>query len=151
MVLSFSGNFSGTSAVFFAYGMFSLLILGVFVFVNFYRRDGGFQPDLPPEEDPHQMADEGAALAPHGVPSNLMPRAASTQHLDKNEAGSYGACTTNGMLDVQGKSSFTLDNFDEVHEPVYFFLKYCYQPQFYLSDEDKLLYLFVKISYCVFA
>ncbi|KAF2359440.1 Major facilitator superfamily associated domain [Trinorchestia longiramus] len=95
-------NAYGTTKVFFGYGLLSLLVLGVFVFVNFYRREGGFQPDLPPEEDPHQMADEGAALAPHGVPANPMPRAPSTQHLDKTDAATYGSCTTNGMLDVQG-------------------------------------------------
>ena len=103
-------HFSGTSAVFFGYGILSLIVLAVFVFINFYRREGGFQPDLPPEEDPHQMADEGAALAPHGVPANPMPRAPSSQHLDKQEGGaSYGSCTTNGMLDVQGKTVNVVD------------------------------------------
>lgn len=96
---------AGTQTVFFGYGVLSLIVLAVFVFVNFYRRDGGFQPDLPPDVDPRHLADEGAALAPHGVPANPVPRAHSTLHLDKNDAGaSYGSCTNNGMLDVQGES-----------------------------------------------
>ncbi|XP_018028262.1 major facilitator superfamily domain-containing protein 6 isoform X2 [Hyalella azteca] len=106
-------NAYGTTKVFFGYGLLSLLVLGVFVFVNFYRREGGFQPDVPPEEDPRQMADEGAALAPHGVPANPIPRAHSTQHLDKTEGNTYGSCTTNGMLDVQGNQGGSTNPFGQ--------------------------------------
>uniref|UniRef100_A0A6A7G3U5 Major facilitator superfamily domain-containing protein 6-like isoform X2 n=2 Tax=Hirondellea gigas TaxID=1518452 RepID=A0A6A7G3U5_9CRUS len=101
-------NYYGTPTVFFGYGVLSLIVLGMFMFLNFYRKEGGFQPDVPLEEDPHQMADEGAALAPHGVPANPIPRAPSSQHLEPQEGGaSYGACTTNGMLDVQGNQQQT--------------------------------------------
>lgn len=95
---------SGTSTVFRSYGVISLLILGAFIFINFYRKDVGFQPDLPPEEDPHEMAEEGTALAPHGVPANPIPRALSSQKLNEGASdagyGTYNA--TNGMLDVPG-------------------------------------------------
>ena len=91
----------------------SLFVLGAFVFINFYRKEVGFQPDLPPELDPRQMAEEGTALAPHGVPANPMPRALSSQKLNElpGEAASYGTYTTNGMLDVQGNS---LSNYQEL-------------------------------------
>ena len=90
--------------VFRAYGVISLLILGAFIFINFYRRDVGFQHDLPPEEDPREMAEEGTALAPHGVPANPIPRALSSQKLNEGapDAG-YGTYhATNGMLDIPG-------------------------------------------------
>ncbi|KAG7172105.1 Major facilitator superfamily domain-containing protein 6-like 1, partial [Homarus americanus] len=97
-------NFFGTSVVFRAYGVVSLIILAAFIFINFYRRDVGFQPDLPPEEDPREMAEEGTALAPHGVPANPMPRALSSQKLNEGAGdagyGTYNA--TNGMLDIPG-------------------------------------------------
>ncbi|XP_063878953.1 major facilitator superfamily domain-containing protein 6-like isoform X1 [Scylla paramamosain] len=97
-------NFFGTSVVFRSYGIISLVILGAFIFINFYRKDVGFQPDLPPEEDPHEMAEEGTALAPHGVPANPIPRALSSQKLNEGASdagyGTYNA--TNGMLDIPG-------------------------------------------------
>lgn len=87
-----------------SYGVISLIILGAFIFINFYRKDVGFQPDLPPEEDPHEMAEEGTALAPHGVPANPIPRALSSQKLNEGAPdsgyGTYNA--TNGMLDIPG-------------------------------------------------
>lgn len=95
----------GTPAVFRGYGVVSLFILGAFIFINFYRKDVGFQHELPPEEDPRQMAEEGTALAPHGVPANPMPRALSSQKLNEisDQSAGYGTYATNGMLDVPGK------------------------------------------------
>lgn len=96
---------TGTAVVFRSYGVVSLIVLGLFIFINFYRKDVGFQPDLPPEEDPRQMAEEGTALAPHGVPANPMPRALSSQKLNEGAPdagyGTYNA--TNGMLDIPGQ------------------------------------------------
>lgn len=96
---------TGTAVVFRSYGVVSLIVLGLFIFINFYRKDIGFQPDLPPEEDPRQMAEEGTALAPHGVPANPMPRALSSQKLNEGAPdagyGTYNA--TNGMLDIPGQ------------------------------------------------
>ncbi|XP_037773307.1 major facilitator superfamily domain-containing protein 6-A-like [Penaeus monodon] len=57
-------SYFGTAVVFRSYGVVSLIVLGLFIFINFYRKDIGFQPDLPPEEDPRQMAEEGTALLP---------------------------------------------------------------------------------------
>ncbi|XP_047500797.1 major facilitator superfamily domain-containing protein 6-like isoform X2 [Penaeus chinensis] len=97
-------RYFGTAVVFRSYGVVSLIVLALFIFINFYRKDIGFQPDLPPEEDPRQMAEEGTALAPHGVPANPMPRALSSQKLNEGAPdagyGTYNA--TNGMLDIPG-------------------------------------------------
>ncbi|XP_066958533.1 major facilitator superfamily domain-containing protein 6 isoform X2 [Macrobrachium rosenbergii] len=106
-------NYFGTSVVFRIYGIMSLVTLGAFIFINFYRRDVGFQPDLPPEEDPRQMAEEGTALAPHGVPANPIPRALSSQKLNEGAPdagyGTYNA--TNGMLDIPGGGGGTTNPF----------------------------------------
>ena len=93
------------------YGVVSLIVLGGFIMVNFYRPDTGFQHDLPPEEDPRMMAEEGTALAPHGVPANPLPRAHSSHKLHDNQNG-YGTYPTNQpQLDVPGnmpQSSYNL-------------------------------------------
>ncbi|XP_031825774.1 major facilitator superfamily domain-containing protein 6 jef isoform X2 [Nomia melanderi] len=95
----------GTTATFRAYGLFCLVVLGGFVFINFYRKDTGFVSDLPQTEDPHQVA-EATHLAPHGVPSNAIPRALSSTRLHElaNQDTGYGATyqTTGGNLGVPG-------------------------------------------------
>ncbi|XP_014290851.1 major facilitator superfamily domain-containing protein 6 [Halyomorpha halys] len=99
-------TYFGSTATFRGYGLFCGLILGAFVFINFYRKDTGFVSDIPVTEDPHQVAEETAHLAPHGVPSNPIPRALSSTRLHElatNEPG-YGATynTTGGNLDIPG-------------------------------------------------
>ncbi|XP_076678331.1 major facilitator superfamily domain-containing protein 6 jef isoform X3 [Andrena cerasifolii] len=95
----------GTTATFRAYGLICLVVLGVFVFINFYRKDTGFVSDLPQTEDPHQVA-EATHLAPHGVPSNAIPRALSSTRLHElaNQDSGYGATyqTAGGNLGVPG-------------------------------------------------
>lgn len=85
-------------------------VLAGFVFINFYRKDQGFVSDLPQTEDPHQVAEETAHLAPHGVPSNPIPRALSSSRLHEMaqqqaaEPG-YGATyqtSAGGNLDIPG-------------------------------------------------
>ncbi|XP_067627445.1 major facilitator superfamily domain-containing protein 6 [Eurosta solidaginis] len=99
----------GTTKTFRGYGLACLVVLGVFIFVNFYRKDqGGFISDLPPTEDPRQVAEETSHLAPHGVPSNPIPRALSNARLNEmnpnggtgNTYGTYQ--TTGGNLDIPG-------------------------------------------------
>ena len=98
-------NVPGTTATFRAYGLICLVVLGVFVFINFYRKDTGFVSDLPQTEDPHQVA-EATHLAPHGVPSNAIPRALSSTRLHElaNQDSGYGATyqTAGGNLGVPG-------------------------------------------------
>lgn len=52
-----------------------------------------------------QVAEETSHLAPHGVPSNPIPRALSSNRLNdlQSQAESYGTYqTTGGALDVPG-------------------------------------------------
>ncbi|CAK9807696.1 Major facilitator superfamily domain-containing protein 6 [Anthophora quadrimaculata] len=97
----------GTTATFRAYGLICLVVLGGFVFINFYRKDTGFVSELPQTEDPHQVA-EATHLAPHGVPSNAIPRALSSTRLHElaNQDSGYGATyqTADGSLGVPGAS-----------------------------------------------
>ncbi|KAL7289078.1 hypothetical protein TKK_0017029 [Trichogramma kaykai] len=103
----------GTTATFRAYGLLCMVVLAVFIFINFYRQDAGFIANLPQTEDPHQVA-EVTHLAPHGVPSNAIPRALSSSRLHElsNQDGSYGAtyqASLGHALDVPGKSEECLD------------------------------------------
>ncbi|CAD1478928.1 unnamed protein product [Heterotrigona itama] len=94
----------GTTATFRAYGLFCIVVLGAFVFINFYRKDTGFVSELPQTEDPHQVA-EATHLAPHGVPSNAIPRALSSTRLHElaNQDSGYGATYQAGdSLNVPG-------------------------------------------------
>ncbi|XP_012532666.1 major facilitator superfamily domain-containing protein 6 isoform X2 [Monomorium pharaonis] len=95
----------GTTATFRAYGLICIIVLAVFVFINFYRKDTGFVSELPQTEDPHQVA-EATHLAPHGVPSNAIPRALSSTRLHElaNQDAGYGATyqTAGGNLAVPG-------------------------------------------------
>ncbi|XP_054015731.1 major facilitator superfamily domain-containing protein 6 isoform X2 [Hylaeus anthracinus] len=95
----------GTTATFRAYGLFCIVVLGGFVFINFYRKDTGFVSNLPQTEDPRQVA-EATHLAPHGVPSNAIPRALSSTRLHElaNQDSGYGATyqTSAGNLGVPG-------------------------------------------------
>lgn len=82
-----------------------LVVLGAFVFINFYRVDQGFVSEIPTTEDPRQMAEETAHLAPHGVPSNPIPRALSSSKLHEMAQDSYGATYqtgAGGTLDIPG-------------------------------------------------
>jgi len=60
----------GTTAVLRGYGFACIVVLIAFVALNFYQRDKGFSADFTPADDPHQVAQEMAHLAPHGVPGN---------------------------------------------------------------------------------
>lgn len=96
---------AGTTATFRTYGLICIVVLAVFVFINFYRKDTGFVSELPQTEDPHQVA-EATHLAPHGVPSNAIPRALSSTRLHElaNQDAGYGATyqTAGGNLAVPG-------------------------------------------------
>ncbi|XP_024886144.1 major facilitator superfamily domain-containing protein 6 isoform X1 [Temnothorax curvispinosus] len=95
----------GTTATFRVYGLICIFVLLAFMFINFYRKDTGFVSELPQTEDPHQVA-EATHLAPHGVPSNAIPRALSSTRLHElaNQDAGYGATyqTAGGNLAVPG-------------------------------------------------
>lgn len=95
------------------------VVLGAFIFINFYRVDQGFVSELPQTEDPRQVAEETSHLAPHGVPSNPIPRALSSTKLHElaNQDG-YGATYQmgqGGTLDIPGANPFkqNVDNQDQ--------------------------------------
>ncbi|EEB15289.1 conserved hypothetical protein [Pediculus humanus corporis] len=101
-------NYCGSTNTFRGYGFACALILGGFVFINFYHKDVGFVSDLPPTEDPHQVAEETSHLAPHGVPSNPIPRALSSTRihdLGNDEQSTYGSTyqTADGSLGIPGQ------------------------------------------------
>lgn len=116
-------------------GIICIFVLIGFIFINFYRKEEGFVTDIPQTEDPHkvrkifngkqiqihiiflrhinviqtmqirQVAEETSHLAPHGVPSNPIPRALSSNRLTdlQSQADSYGTYqTTGGALDIPG-------------------------------------------------
>ncbi|XP_034936682.1 major facilitator superfamily domain-containing protein 6 isoform X2 [Chelonus insularis] len=96
----------GSKATFRAYGLICAVVLVAFIFINFYSKDTGFVKDLPQTQDPHQVA-EATHLAPHGVPSNAIPRALSSTRLHElSQDPGYGATyqTTGGNLDIPGGS-----------------------------------------------
>ncbi|KAI5740362.1 hypothetical protein M8J76_003062 [Diaphorina citri] len=101
-------NSFGTTATFRGYGIMCAAVLGGFIFINFYRKEvGGFVSELPVTEDPHQVAEETAHLAPHGVPSNPIPRALSSNRLHElGDNQGYGATyntSASGNLDLPGQ------------------------------------------------
>lgn len=76
--------------------------------------DQGFVSDLPQTEDPRQVAEETSHLAPHGVPSNPIPRALSSTKLHElAQQDGYGATYQvgqGGTLDLPGSNPFTQNN-----------------------------------------
>ncbi|KAK4883021.1 hypothetical protein RN001_006340 [Aquatica leii] len=102
-------NSFGSTATFRGYGLTCLLVLAAFIFINFYRQDQGFVRDIPVTEDPRQVAEETSHLAPHGVPSNPIPRALSSSRLNElAQQDGYGATYqtgSGGTLDVPGAPS----------------------------------------------
>ncbi|TMW43089.1 hypothetical protein DOY81_011831, partial [Sarcophaga bullata] len=101
----------GTTKTFRWYGICCLFVLALFIFVNFYRKEQGFISDIPVTEDPHQVAEETSHLAPHGVPSNPIPRALSNTRLNEmNPNGSTGNTygtyqTSGGKFSIPGGSN----------------------------------------------
>lgn len=98
-------NYFGTASTFRGYGITCIFVLAGFIFINFYRKEEGFISNIPTTEDPHQVAEETSHLAPHGVPSNPIPRALSSSRLSDLNAqqDSYGTYqTSGGALDIPG-------------------------------------------------
>ncbi|ERL87396.1 hypothetical protein D910_04791 [Dendroctonus ponderosae] len=99
----------GSTSTFRGYGLICILVLAAFVFINFYRVDQGFVSDLPQTEDPRQVAEETLHLAPHGVPSNPIPRALSSNKLHELAQDGYGATYQTGQggtLDIPGGAGY---------------------------------------------
>ncbi|GAB6027518.1 hypothetical protein CHUAL_001767 [Chamberlinius hualienensis] len=86
-------TYFGTAIMFRVYGFLCLIVLVTFIFINYYQPDRGFASAESVE--PHQVLEETAHLAPHGVPSGHMPRALSSSRLqDMDQAyQGYGSAT----------------------------------------------------------
>lgn len=88
----------GTTSTFAGYGILCAVVLAVFAFINFR---GGEEPDTggAGEEEVRAVAEVGV-LAPHGVPSNPLPRALSSTRLaDLAHHDSYGATNSHAGAD----------------------------------------------------
>lgn len=48
-------TYFGSKATFRGYGIACFFVLLAFIFINFYRKEGGFSTDIPTTEDPHQV------------------------------------------------------------------------------------------------
>lgn len=84
----------GTTRTFAGYGLLCGVVLVVFAFINF--RDGGdgigMGEGAPGADDEARAVAEAGVLAPHGVPSNPLPRALSSTRLtDLAHHDQYGA------------------------------------------------------------
>jgi hypothetical protein len=53
-------SYFGTTATFRGYGIICMMVLAGFIFINFYRKDGGFVSDIPVSEDPHQVSEQNS-------------------------------------------------------------------------------------------
>ncbi|KAJ0183045.1 hypothetical protein K1T71_001021 [Dendrolimus kikuchii] len=92
----------GTTRTFAGYGLLCGLVLAVFAFLNF--RGGADRPDGGADADEEARAvAEAGVLAPHGVPSNPLPRALSSTRLaDLAHHDSYGATQSYAGADSLG-------------------------------------------------
>ncbi|XP_076310035.1 major facilitator superfamily domain-containing protein 6-like [Tachypleus tridentatus] len=98
-------SYFGTQVTFRGYGFACLIILILFVFINYYRKDKGFT-SFQDEQEPEMVVEETSHLAPHGVPSSPMARSLSKQNIGEldsmgqpkggvgNGAGGYGTSNT---------------------------------------------------------
>ncbi|XP_064471593.1 major facilitator superfamily domain-containing protein 6-like [Ornithodoros turicata] len=98
-------NYFGTQITFRGYGFACLIVLGAFVFINYYRKDRGFSA-FRDEEEPGLVVEETAHLAPHGVPANPMARSLSKQNLTTetppSQTQSQGTQGSTGYLNIPG-------------------------------------------------
>ncbi|CAM1154710.1 MFSD6 (predicted) [Pycnogonum litorale] len=79
-------TYFGTQITFRGYGFACMIVLLAFVFINYYRKDSGFQKF---SDEPQEVIEETSHLAPHGVPANPMPRALSKQNIGEEKGQNY--------------------------------------------------------------
>ncbi|CAG2180455.1 unnamed protein product, partial [Oppiella nova] len=71
----------GTQITFRLYGVLSIVVLGAFIHVNYYKPKEGYKFY---EEDTDQVVmDSASALAPHGVPTNPINRSHSRSNIQQ--------------------------------------------------------------------
>lgn len=133
----------GSTLTFRGYGLICSLVLAAFIFINFYRVDQGFVSDIPTTEDPRQVAEETSHLAPHGVPSNPIPRALSSTKLHELAQDNYGTASyqsSDGSLGIPGANPFMQQSNDNGQRYSGYQVRSKYCPQYQLK-EAQFLYL----------
>nr|XP_027194560.1 major facilitator superfamily domain-containing protein 6-like [Dermatophagoides pteronyssinus] len=78
-------NRFGSRITFFLYGLICAAVLGLFVHLNYYRKNEGYKFEEQIIEDPVITINDSSALAPHGVPTNPIARSVSRHNVDQSE------------------------------------------------------------------
>lgn len=72
----------GTQITFRLYGVLSIIVLGGFIHLNYYRPKEGYK--FYEDENEHVVVDDSSALAPHGVPTNPIARSHSRSNIQQS-------------------------------------------------------------------
>ncbi|XP_076324445.1 major facilitator superfamily domain-containing protein 6-like [Tachypleus tridentatus] len=99
-------SYFGTQVTFRGYGFACLIILIIFILVNYYRKDKGFS-NFQDEQEPETVVEETSHLAPHGVPSARSLSKQNITELDFTSQQKGG--TGNGTREYGTGSSGTYD------------------------------------------
>lgn len=97
----------GTTRTFAGYGLLCTVVLAAFAFVNFRggEAEGAAGTGGPGVDEEARAVAEAGVLAPHGVPSNPLPRALSSTRLaDLAHHDSYGATQVTTGLSLVASS-----------------------------------------------
>ncbi|XP_023215518.1 major facilitator superfamily domain-containing protein 6-like [Centruroides sculpturatus] len=94
-------NSFGTRVTFRGYGFACLIVLFLFILINYYRRDKGFT-SFQDEHEPDTILEETSHLAPHGVPANPMAKSLSRQNMQEKSQDIYEYQSTGNSLSVPG-------------------------------------------------
>jgi len=96
----------GTQATFRLYGALSILVLGAFAHVNFYRKGEGYGFFDDGDRD-DRFKPEDLSLAPHGVPSGPNPMGRSHSKHNLETYGGGGVDVSNSSLPPQDQNVTT--------------------------------------------
>lgn len=94
-------NSFGTQVTFRGYGFACLIVLFLFILINYYRRDKGFSK-FQDEHEPDTIVEETSHLAPHGVPANPMAKSLSRQNMEDKIQDAYEYQSTGNSLSIPG-------------------------------------------------
>ena len=99
---------------FFLYGLLCAAICGLFVHVNYYRKEEGYKFE---EENVEQVVINDSALAPHGVPTNpQIARSVSRQNVEPNTESQPVANQTNLTAGNNGAQYQSTDQYWDPNE-----------------------------------
>lgn len=103
--------FLGSRIAFFLYGLVCALVLGLFVHVNYYRKQEGykFEDEIPSED---MIINDSSALAPHGVPTNPIARSVSRQNVTPTAANSERRMSSTLAVNENNNTYQSTDHWD---------------------------------------